>query len=208
MIAKQDLDQLMNQLRVKLVGASDAGMKAQLYDVCTEFFKDTLSWYEVVQFTGQPAVLDYAITPSEGQIIQLAVVVNADSSPISASMFEMGVVHLAAAPNESQPLYATVIKNVTLPNTRDMTPIAPDWLLPQWHLEIQSGVLGNMMLQPDKSYTDKATALYHLKRFRDGIAQARARTLRANTQGTQAWQFPRSFSTGAQRGGSGSERQF
>lgn len=213
MIAKQDFDQLMNQLRVKLIGASDAGIKAQLYDVCTEFFKDSLSWYEVIAFTGQPDVLDYAIAPSEGQIIQLAAVVDNNALPYPASMFEIGTVHIAHAPNETQAMYATVIKNVVLPSTRDAIPIAPEWLLPQWHLEIQAGVLGNMMIQTDKSWTDKANALYNLKRFRDGIAQARARTLRANTQGTQAWQFPRSFSTRSQQGGvptfgTGSERQF
>lgn len=208
MIAKQDLDQLMNQLRVKLVGASDAGLKAQLYDVCTEFFRDSLSWYEIIPFTAQPNIVDYSVTPTEGMIIQLAAVVNGDGSLCSASMFDVGTVHLANAPNESQTLYATVIKTVGLPNTNDMVPMAPDWLLPQWHLEIQSGVLGNMMLQTDKSYSDRAGALYHLKRFRDGIAQARARTLRANTQGTQAWRFPGSFATNTQRGGSGPERQF
>ena len=37
-IQKRDFDRLMNQARTKLTGASEAGLKGELFDVITEFF--------------------------------------------------------------------------------------------------------------------------------------------------------------------------
>ena len=60
-------------------------------------------------------------------------------------------------------------KTIILPNTREEIPNAPDWLFPKWGLKILDGLLGKMMTQPNKSYSDDTKGTYHLKRFRDGI---------------------------------------
>lgn len=214
-VAKQDYDQLLNQARVKLVGASDAGIKGELYDVMDEFCSDSNCWLEAVRFTVVTDTTTYAIVPDEGRIKRLVSCVDSSQVPQPALMPQLGTLILSNLPNVAQsPLYfyAIVAKTVALPTGRDQLPIGPDWLLPQYHLGILDGLLGKMYGQPSKTYFSRDLAAYHLKRFRVAIAGARSATLRQNTVGAQAWRFPGTFSTNSQQGGvpsiGGRERSF
>lgn len=214
-IAKHDFDQLMNQARVTLVGSSDAGLKGAFYDVCTEFLNDSSSWTQDVQVNAIPTRTQYPLQVNEGQVIRLVGVrtppiaqgqpQNAATVPggvpISALMPDVGTLLLACAPISAATYLATVVTNVSLPTDKNAIPLGPDWLLPLWHVGLLDGLLGKMMMQPAKSYSDKITGAYHLKRFRDAIARARVSKLRASTNGAQAWRFPQSFRTTTQQGG-------
>jgi len=96
---------------------------------------------------------------------------------------------------------AVVVKQIVEPTTQDMLPDAPRWLLPVYHETILDGVLGKMMGQSAKSYSNDTLSTYHLRRFRDGIMQARVASERANLYGGQAWRYPGSYRTNSQRGG-------
>jgi hypothetical protein len=113
----------------------------------------------------------------------------------------VGTIILQHAPTTNTTYLATVVTNVSLPTDRNAIPLGPDWLLPLWHVGLLDGLLGKMMTQPGKSYSNTATGAYHLKRFRDAIARARVSKLRANTNGAQAWRFPQQFRSNTQRGG-------
>lgn len=210
-IAKQDFDNLMNRARVLITGASDAGIKAELFDVFTEFFAASSCWMESLQINVVTDTTTYNVTPSEGQIIRLIGVFDSEAHPQSALMPVVGQIVLANPPNIAQaPLYFNVLvsKNVGLPTTKDMVPVGPDWVLPMYHNVILSGLQGSMLLQPGKSWSNKETAVYHLKRFRDGIAGARIAAVRQNTWAAQSWRFP-GFATGTQLAASGStDRSF
>jgi len=222
MLAKQDVQKLLNQAAVKLAGASNAGIKAELYDVLTEFFDISGSWYEILQVDGTAYQTDYVVGVTEGQIIRLGPVytnslftTNAlynaaklaspggnlgQFTPVSASMAIVGKVVLSNLPNAPAAMRFVVIKNVTLPTTHDQTPVGPDWVLPLWNRYILDGVLGKMMSTQNKSYTNDTLGTYHLKKFQEGIARARTAALAANTNGAQAWCFPQNFRSQSQRG--------
>lgn len=206
-IAKQDFEQLMNEARVTLVGASDAGLKGAFYNVVTEFLNDSSAWTQSVQVNAVTTRREYPLFVPEGQIIRLvgvsqpSGVLNGQPIFIPALMPDVGTLYLSQAPATAATYEAEVVTNVSLPTDRSGIPIGPDWLLPIWHVGILDGLLGRMMMQPDKSYTDKTTAAYHLKRFRDAISRARVSKLRAKTNGAQAWRFPQQFRTTNQRGG-------
>lgn len=224
-INKQDFEQLMTQAKVKLVGASEGGLKGELYDVLSEFFNDSSIWTQGIVFTASPNVCHYPLFVPEGQILRLNGVVNfgpalpvpgvaptTPPTPVPALMPEVGQLMLAHGPNETNIMIANVVTNVSLPTTREMIPLIPDWVLPIWHVGILDGLLGKMMAQPSKSYANEKQSQYHLKRFRDAIARARVSKLRANTIGAQAWRFPQGFRSNTQQGGvpatSGTERTF
>ena len=212
MLVKADTDQIMNQLRVELIGVSDALLRSMMFDVMTEFFNDSSSWYEWIEIAAQPDVKTYDVAPTEGQIIRLDGVCKADGTYVGALMPTIGVVEVRHAPNQAEQWFAKLIKNVVLPTGKDQYPIAPDWVLKQWHNTIKEGILGNLMNQKSKSWSDSKGALYHLSRFRKGINDARVSTLRANTHGAQAWRFPQSFRVRTQQGGvpsfAGTDRTF
>lgn len=214
-IAKQDFDHLMNQARVKLVGASDAGIKGELFDVLLEFFNDSSCWLEGIQFNVLTDTNTYVLTPDEGQIIRLVGVFDSYSQPQPALMPNIGTVILGYMPNAQQaPLVftAVVAKNIVLPTNKDMIPVGPDWFLPVWHVGVLDGLLGKMMTAPNKSYSNTERGEYHLKRFRGAIARARVSALRQNTFGSQAWRFPGTFRTNNQQSGvpgfGGNDRSF
>lgn len=200
-IAKQDWDQLITQATVKLVGVSDKGLKAEAYDVLSEFFNDSSCWTQTVTVNAIPTTRTYPLQVNEGQIIRLVGVFDGEGYLRPAIMPNIGELLLANAPNTAETYYAEVVTNVSLPAARDQVPIAPDWVLPIWHVGILDGLLGKMMAQPSKSYANATMGAYHLKRFRDAIARARISKLRANTNGTQAWRYPQTFRTRSQRGG-------
>jgi hypothetical protein len=225
-IHKIDYDQLLNQARVKLIGASDGGLKGELYDVLTEFFNDSSSWTQDVTVPYLPNTQAYPVAVPEGQIIRLVGVSdwgqtvppiprvpNPNVSFVPALMPSIGTLVLQQAPNISGYYSVNVVTNVSLPTDRNQMPHGPDWVLPVWHLGILDGLLGKMMTQPGKSYANDKMGTYHLRRFRDAIARARISKLRANTNGAAAWRFPQQFrSTSQQSGvpaiGSASERSF
>ncbi len=222
-IDKAQFENLMNQARVKLTGASDVGIKAELYQVLKEFFYDSNSWTETIELPITPEIRCYKLVPRYGgKIIKLIGVVDSFKAPVGAFMPRFGELELAHAPRYSgsaagavsppypygfSPLYVLatgstgpfdpgwiyhvhVIKNLDWQTTRDMVPICPDWVLSVYEVTILDGLLGKMMTQQNKSYTDKETGLYHLRRFRTGIQQAKAAALHQNTMGAQNWRFP------------------
>lgn len=212
-INKVDYEQLMKQAKVTLTGASDAGLNGAFYDVCAEFLNDSSSWTEEILVPVLTTRLDYPMAVAEGQIIRLQGLTDGERNFVPALMSNVGELQLASYPNDNATYTATVVKNVSLPTTRDDMPIAPSWLLPLWHVGLLDGLLGKMMLQPQKSYSSEKAGPYHLKRFRDAIARARVSKLRANTNGATAWRFPQQFRSTNQQGGvpsigSSGERSF
>lgn len=214
-IAKQDSEQLLKMATVRLPGASDAALKAELYDVLTEFFEDSRCWLESIQFNVVTDETTYQVVPTEGQIIGLVGVLNSENTPQHALMPNLGTVILGNRPNVAEaPLYyyAIVSKTVVLPTGRDQLPVGPDWVLPRWHVGVLDGLVGRMMSHKDKPYSDEKRSGYHLKKFRNAVAQARVAALRQHTLGAQAWRFPQGFASNTQKFGvpgfAGSDRSF
>jgi hypothetical protein len=212
MLNPNDLNVVMNQCRIELTGVSDAMLKAQMFEVLDEFFRDTSSWRSQVTFNATSDTNLYDVIVDEGQIIRLDKVTDSAGNFAPALMADIPTLSLQSAPNSAQTYTATVIQTVSLPLGSKGFPVAPEWVLQKWHLAIKHGIIGEIKSQNGKSYSDAPGAVYHLKKFRQMIGNVRSAVLRANTSGAQAWRFPQSFRSDSQRGGvpplSGSERTF
>jgi hypothetical protein len=198
-----EFEQFLTSAKVKLIGASDAGVKAELYDVMKEFFTDSNCWMEDVPFLPIHDQVDYVLgLLGEGQIIRLIGAWDGNGTRVPCLMPVYGTLQLVHAPSNDSttPWYARVCKTVTQPITSEGLPIAPDWTLRVHSVHIMDGLLGKMMSQQSKSYSNSTMAAYHLKRFRQGIKIARTDALWGNTVGAQAWNYPQ-IAPGSQRGG-------
>lgn len=221
MIAEQDATRIMNQARIKLAGASDVGIKNELFEVFGEFFDISSAWQETLDMDGHAYQSEYDLVVAEGRIIRLggaaasmnyptaAALKSAEAAgtgqslglyPVAALMPTVGQLKLLNPSSSDQALRITVVKSVGLPAAKDDFPIGPDWVIPMYGRYIMDGLLGAMMSQPKKSYTDVEMSVYHKKRFQEGIDRARVATLRANTAGAQAWNYPGAFQTRSQKG--------
>ena len=206
MMDERDVERLLNLARTELVGASDAGIKGQLYDVCREFFKDSNSWYEHIKLPIIAGQRHYRITPAEGgMILRLATIWDSNRIVLPAILPHLdppsAELELVYPQNVNMTARVVITKQIVEPTTKDMLPDAPRWLLPVYHETILDGTLGRMMGQSSKSYSNDTLSVYHLRRFRDGIMPARVASERANLYGGQAWRFPNAFRTNSQRGG-------
>lgn len=237
-IDRRDLEFLLTQAEVKLVGASRHALLAEFFDVLHEFFDTTSAWREDIPFTIKPAQQSYRIDPAKGgKIIRLYQVMDFNNIPWPAVLLDpsragppggssFGPISTNQQPNPTSEigfnyvylqnqftaplnvataggnvLTASVIKNVYLREMQKGVPLAPDWLIPTHHIYLQAGLIGKMMTQPNKPYTNDAKGTYELKRFRDGMAMVRAAVARANTVGAQNWKFPQAWRTRNQKGG-------
>lgn len=205
-IDKKDFERLMNLARTKLPGASDAGMKMELFDVINEFLADSNSWTENLDVPVVASTQDYDLEPQNGGLIlRLVAVFDKNRVGLPSVLSELhppgAKLHLVWPQNTSFTAKAVVIKNIILPTTRDEVPNAPTWLLPVYERVIIDGLLGKMMGQQTKSYTNGTLSAFHLQKFRSGIVTARVAAERANIYGGQSWRFPSTFRTQSQRGG-------
>ena len=201
---KREFELFMNQARMKLPGASDTGITAELYDVLKEFFRDSNAWTEDIPVTVQQNTTTYTLTPfQDGQIIRLVGFWDDKGIPVPSFMPQFGMLQLLHQPSITVPTpwTARVVKTITLPTGRDFMPIAPDWTLGVYSVDILDGLLGKMMGQQAKSYSNGTMSTYHLRRFRTAIQLARTAALRMNTVGAQEWAYPRGWNAGSQRGG-------
>lgn len=187
------LNRLMNNARVHLPGALDSALQQELFNALDDFCQGSRIWQEKIEVSARVDQTDYDIIPSEpGSIISLLAVVNDNDLPERATMEVPGTLVLASAPSAAATYIATVSLTVVDPTTNDY-PQFPDWFLQQYGQPLLDGVVGKMMSQVAKPYSNERMAIYHLRLFRNGIARARAEALRKNLQGAQAWRFPQSF---------------
>jgi hypothetical protein len=198
----------MNQARVKLTGASDAALKGELFDVVHEFYDRSSWWLDVLTLNILPNIVAYDLVPVNGTVIRLAGLMTFDPlNPTSPGttrggmMPNPGTVILLDVPGIPQTFNATVVLNVVLPTDTNGFPITDHKLLRIYSTGILDGLLGRMMSQPNKSYSNSSMGVYHLKQFERIINQARVAALRNNAFGSQAWVYPQTFGTFGQRGG-------
>jgi hypothetical protein len=201
----REVQQLLAMAQIKLTGASESGIKAELYDVLKEFFGDSSCWQEDIPFLPVTNQTEYLLAPAQdGQIIRLIGAWDDKGAPrTDAFMMDFATLQLTHPPQSdaTENFFARVVKTVTLPITRDALPIAPDWTLRVHSVHVLDGLLGRMMGQQQKTYSNSTLSAYHLRRFRTGIQLAKVAAERANLRGAQAWSYPRGWGTRSQRGG-------
>lgn len=202
MLDTREYDQLIYQGQEKCTGASVRGLTAELYDVLKEFFIDSNSWTEKVMFSAEANVTTYELTPLDGgKIIRLVGVWGPNNIFLPAVMENFGTVVLINAPTSTPTTQwmAKVVKTVGVPVDKAGKPDAPEWVLSVYGKHILDGLLGNMMSQKGKAWTDSTQSTYHLRRFRAGIQMARTAATRANLVGGQEWMYPRDAIAGSQK---------
>lgn len=202
---QKDVDQLISSTQIELTGASTNGVKNAIYEVLKEFFTDSGAWIEDLPINSIANQDTYAVAAAnDGRLLRLIGLWDNTGIPVPAFMPNFGLLKLVHVPttngDPTKPWTARFEKTVVPSAGTDVIPLAPDWTLTIFGEHIKDGVLGKLMNQPGKSYTNDSKAAYHLKRFRAGIALARTQMKRMNVVGAQAWSYPR-FVKGSQRGG-------
>jgi len=200
MTASVEIVRLLANTRVQVPGALDDMLKLELFNTLDEFFVETHSWLQEISVTTAVDDKTYTLTPtaSTGAIISLMSVVNSSEFSVSATMPTTGNLLLTNAPSQIEVLTVKVALTVVEPLDADGYPNIPSWLLKKYGGAIFEGLVGRMMTQPVKPYTNERMAIYHMRKFRALISQARSEARRENSYDAQRWRFPQ-FARGSQR---------
>lgn len=204
-MANADMNRLMDHARIRLPGALDAAIQMELFSALREFFGGSNCWYEDIDFTALPTdseyyadpdAYTYDLAPTDGTITRVLFVRDDQGRPISATMPIPGTLVLGYAPDVAKTYTARVALTVVDPVTREGYPSFPDWVLTKYGTEILDGVLGRMMSQLAKPYSNPTLALAHLRKFKQGVNKARVEAKTGNVYRAQDWRFPQSFASG------------
>jgi len=84
--------QLLNQAEVRLLGISQAALRAEFYDTMRTWFDETNCWQESIDFAIVPNVLDYPIVPTSGRIMRFVGVIDGNFVSLPATMPQLGTV--------------------------------------------------------------------------------------------------------------------
>lgn len=205
---------LFNNALIRLPGATMAVMQQELFMAVDDFLKDTNAWQEDIPLTipgSQPPGTIYVLAPqAPSAITRLMWVFSAPASTgamrgsqVGASMSVPGELILSLQPSAVLNIIATVALTVLDPVNKENNVIYPAWILQKYHDVLLDGLLGRMMMQPNKPWSNTQMTVYHTRRFNSGKAKARVEVTHNNTYRQQAWRFPQ-FAGGTQRGRSSS----
>jgi hypothetical protein len=208
-----NIDRLMNNARTRLPGATDAVLQLELFNVMDEFFKKSNVWNEDIDITIpglDPAGTIYELTPTGPSLIDKLLWVfelpNDTSigrgAGVMAYMSTPGQLTLRTQPSSDIVYRVSVALTVQDPTLRNGYVTFPAWVLAKYRDCILDGLLGGMMSQSGKPYTNTQMGVFHMRKFIQKTASARVEWTRNNNYRAQAWAFPGGFSRGSQRGGS------
>ena len=204
----QTLDRFMNDLRMRLPGATDDAIYMEVFNTLDEFCKETNAWQERIPLSVTSKQLEYEIEPEENRalIIRLLWVSMSaagegveDENSLSdirrpgvlATLPRPDLIVFALPPSDDAVYHATVALTVIDPvNTNTSLPEIPEWFLVTYSQDLKDGIISKMVSQPSKPYTSREVFLYHGRRFRNAISRVRIAVNQQHTYGTQAWRFP------------------
>lgn len=192
--AARDFDKLMDMARVRLPGARDNIIKLELFMAVEEFLANSNCWTEEVPFEVNPNETTYYIfTIASASINRLMLLTTGTGIPVAARMPEPGTIQLHNPPSEVGTYKAVVSLSVTEPTDPEGYPELPEWVLSKYNGEILDGVLGRMMSQLAKPYSQPNLASFHMKRFEQAIRRASTEARHGMVYSGQNWAFPQNF---------------
>lgn len=192
-MASAEINRLMDNLRVRLPGAIDDAIKLEVYNTINDFFQDSNIWFEDIEFDVNSTDDTYTVTTNSGAIVRLMGVADNNYRPVRAGMDTPGEVQLYSKPSQPHIYTARMALTVNGVN-KEGYPVFPMWVLNKYMNDVIDGVLGRMMAQQAKPYSNAQLALVHTRKFSAAVALARVEANRRNVYRGQNWAFPQGWS--------------
>jgi hypothetical protein len=193
-----DMTRLLNNARVRLPGALDTAIRWEFYEAVNEFLQESNIWQQDIPLsvdttTATWVLPDPPVTPCS--IHRLWSIKGSDGLQRTGSMQVPGTIILDAIPQQADTYTVTVVTTVSDPVDTDSNPELPAWIMSKYCNDLTGGVIGRMMTQVAKPYSNTTMAVYYMKRFQSAISKASVESRHQNIFGAQRWRFPGGFQT-------------
>lgn len=185
-MADAALEILQNMAAIRLPGALSDGVNLELAATLREFCDRTNAWTEDVTVHAVAGRTEYILS-AEATIQRLICVVNSTDLPVGADLTMPDTLVLRNEPSQVDTLTATV----SLAPVPMRPLVVPTWFFTTYKLGLLDGVLGRMMAQPAKPWSNPTLSVFHQRKFNVVIANASAAVRHGHGYGRQAWRFPK-----------------
>jgi hypothetical protein len=194
-MATQDVDRLMDDLRVLFPGAVDDTLKREIYNAMHWFLPHSLAWVSeatIELITGQQL---YTVSIPRGRIeLLLSVVDENDNASRGWMMQSITTIRCPTVPNVDGAVFtAKFATGVRLPVTREGYPDVPNEVIERWYDAILSGTSALLQRQTMKPWTNLPMAKINWGYFVKGAAEAKQRASQMSTMGAAPWRFPQQY---------------
>lgn len=196
------VDRLRAQAQMQLPGALDGPLTMAIFGVVSQFCIKTNTLWEEQNINLRVDKRDYEVQASEADLYYtklLSVVRNDQSTDqrlltdpvqVPASMLNPGVLRLRDTPNQ---VFQITARFAMAPRPTDnfgSLPNIPDNFWDMHHDVLLEGLLGSMMGQVAKPYSNERMGIFHGRRFLAGCSTAKVEALNGQLVGGQAWRYP------------------
>lgn len=186
------LSRLLDNARIRLPGALDGLIQLELFNVIDEFCRTTNGYREILETDLVVGQSIYAIEPEDREILLVYQTAH-PTLGVTGAIFDDGSIALPEAPVAADLDYPLMTEVSLTPRhgaSQDASLWLPAELYERWFNYLLDGVLWRMMSQIAKPYSSERMALYHSRRFRNGMAIARTRVVGDSEPNSVAWSFP------------------
>jgi len=100
------------------------------------------------------------------------------------------ILRIQLNPEVTETWIATLSLNIIDPMDVNGLPVLPEWIIEKYTDELVHGVVSRMMAQGGKPYSNEQGAMYHGRKFNQGVGKARQEIRQMFSYGAQRWNFP------------------
>ena len=193
------LTRIFDTARLRLPGATDGVMQLEFMNVVQDFCITTSAWVDATDVTLEPQTNLYDLVPPDANsdIKRIMHVENADrDAPLwtaGAWMPVPGVMQIDFLPAVAQDIVVYVALQPNELGCKQNYPGVPDWFWTDYTKTLTDGLIGNMLVQPAKPYSNPQMGQFYLKRFNSGMSTARIQVANGRRYDGQRWTFPQGF---------------
>lgn len=198
-------DRLITNARNNLPGALEATLKLEVFNATHDFCAGSTVWQDVQTLRTKANKVDYEVTASDqnAYYTQILYGYRQEQDPDTLEWrksIDIGVVmnsptniKLLYTPNSVENLVVVFAMAPVPTDELGDLPGIPESFWSMYHNVIMEGVLGRMMSQAAKPYSNERLGIYHLRKFRTAIATAKVEKDNGNVRGGQGWIYPQNF---------------
>jgi hypothetical protein len=190
---------IFDTARLRLPGATDGVMQLEFTNVVQEFCVTTNAWVDATDVELQPNTNLYDLVPPDanGDIKRIMYVENLDREAPAwtapAWMPVPGVMQIGFVPQVKQDIVVFVALQPNERGCKQSIPGVPDWFYTDYTKQLTDGLIGSMLVQPAKPYSNPQMGQFYLKRFLSGMSTVRIQADNGRRYGGQHWAFPQGF---------------
>lgn len=183
----------MDDARVALPGATDAGIQRELWGVVNEACREGWIWHEVVPVLIVAGQLQYTLAPAGTEVV-FVLNVGHETLDLSNTLIEFGKLFFTVTPTAADaaglPLLASLVLAPAVDAASSLEGLIPEDMWRTFHQLWLHGLLARMMAHPAKPYSNATLAVFHRRSFNRDLVEARLRVRTGGVPGIQTWRFP------------------